>query len=336
MENKKKISVVIPVYNRPEEIDELLDSMTCQDTKPDWEVVVVEDGSQVTSEQVCGKYADRLDIKYLSKPNSGPGASRNFGMERASGDYFVILDSDCLLPERYFSTLDRIVNSENAPDAFGGPDRAHESFSDIQKAINYAMTSFFTTGGLRGGTKANMSGRRQLRSYNMVISSKAFSTAGGFAHQRVGEDIEYTLRLWKNDLTTGWYDDLFVYHKRRATLGGFFRQVTSFGMARPVLNRMFPGTAKLTYMFPSFFLAFMAISVLAGIFMPGLMAPLLLYLMVILISSWYVNRSLNVALLSVAATVVQFTGYGWGFIYSSCRLLYYDDVAKAFPYMFKR
>ncbi|MDD4819326.1 MAG: glycosyltransferase [Flavobacteriales bacterium] len=331
-----KISVIVPIYNRPDELSELLESIYTAYKPEDftYEIVVVEDGSSITSKDVCDSYSDKMQILYLEKNNSGPGASRNYGMEHASGEYFVILDSDCLVPSDYFITLNKLISSTTPPDAISGPDRAHPSFTDIQKAINYAMTSFFTTGGLRGG-KGNMSGKRQLRSYNMVISKKTYDTAGGFARQRVGEDIEYTHRIWRNDLTTAWDEDLFVYHKRRTSLDDFFRQVYHFGMARPILNRMFPGTAKLTYMFPSFFLGFMALSLLAGVFAPGLMILLLLYLLTILVSATYINKSFIVGLLSVAASVFMFVGYGWGFIYSSCRLIYYEDVEKAFPYMFK-
>lgn len=336
MDDPKKISVIVPVYNRPDETDALLGSIAAQ-TEHDlpYEILIIEDGSAVTSEDVCRKWAETLPVKYFAKENSGPGDSRNYAMERAKGEYFVILDSDVLLPADYFKTLGKILSRTYVPDAFAGPDCAHESFTDVQKAINYAMTSFFTTGGLRGSSKTNVSGKHQLRSYNMVVSAAAFKRAGGFARQRVGEDIEYTQRLWSNDLKTAWYPEFFVYHKRRDTLKQFFHQTMAFGMARPILNRMFPGTARLTYMFPSFFLIFMIVSVLAGVFAPVLLAPLLLYLVVIFFSAWYLNKSFKVGALSVAASIVQFTGYGWGFIYSNCRMLYLDDVAKVFPYMFK-
>lgn len=331
-----RVSLVVPVYNRPDETDALLASIAAQkDHRLDYRVIIVEDGSAVTSQQVCEKWAERLPVQYFYTENSGPGDSRNYGMERAEGDYFVILDSDVLLPEHYFATLERILSRDKVPDAFAGPDRAHASFTHVQKAINYAMTSFLTTGGLRGGSKANLSGRRQLRSFNMVISARVFRIAGGFAHQRVGEDIEYTQRLWRNDLVTAWYPELYVYHKRRDTLGQFFRQTMAFGRARPILNRMFPGTARLTYMFPSFFLVFMVVSLLSGLFYPVVLLPLAVYLAAVLLSSWAVNRSFSVAVLSVAAAVVQFTGYGWGFIYTNCRMLYLEEVDQVFPYMFK-
>lgn len=330
------ISIVVPVYNRPDETDALLGSIARQaENGLDYEVIIVEDGSSLTSQAECEKWSATLPVRYFYTENSGPGDSRNYGMEHARGDYFVILDSDVLLPENYFQTLERLLSRRNPADAFAGPDRAHRSFTDVQKAINYAMTSFLTTGGLRGGSKANISGRRQLRSYNMVISAEAFLRAGGFAHQRVGEDIEYTQRLWRNDLTTAWYPELYVYHKRRDTLGQFFRQTMAFGRARPILNRMFPGTARLTYMFPSFFLVFLLVSLVGGMFAPVILLPLGVYLAAILLSSWAQNRSLRVGLLSVAAAVVQFTGYGWGFLYSNIRMLYLDDVDKVFPYMFK-
>jgi hypothetical protein len=255
-------------------------------------------------------------------------------MERATGDYFVILDSDCLIPEDYFITLYGIIQKDDVPDAISGPDRAHHSFTDVQKAINYAMTSFYTTGGLRGG-KNNVSGTRQLRSYNMVISRHAYDMSGGFSRQRVGEDIEYTHRLWANDLSTQWNESLYVYHKRRNTLSDFYRQVYDFGRARPILNRMFPGTAKLTYMFPSLFVGFVALSLLTGAFAPIWFIPLWIYIIIIFVSSSYMNKDLTVGATSVAAALIMLTGYGLGFIVTSCRLIYYDDVVKAFPYMFK-
>ena len=83
-------SFIIPVYNRPQEIKELLESLSLIDNA--FEVVIVEDGSQNTCEDVVEKYKDKLNISYYFKENSGPGDSRNFGMHRAKGNYFIILD----------------------------------------------------------------------------------------------------------------------------------------------------------------------------------------------------------------------------------------------------
>jgi glycosyltransferase involved in cell wall biosynthesis len=145
-------SVIVPVYNRPEEIDELLLSLTRQSFH-DFEVLIIEDGSENRCEHIVQKYSEKLAVRYYFKENSGQGFSRNFGFERASGDYFVVFDSDCIIPENYFETVHRFL-SVTPVDCWGGPDRAHPTFTPIQKAINYSMTSFFTTGGIRGKKKS--------------------------------------------------------------------------------------------------------------------------------------------------------------------------------------
>ena len=223
-----RYSVIIPVYNRPDEVDELLQSLTAQYFK-DFEVVVVEDGSSIPCKEVTDRYIDRLNIKYFSKPNSGPGQTRNYGAERSEGEYLIILDSDVILPERYFDAIEAELLASPA-DAFGGPDRAHDSFTDIQKAINYSMTSFFTTGGIRGGKKKI--DKFYPRSFNMGVRRTVYETLGGFSKMRFGEDIDFSIRIFKGGYTCRLFPDAWVYHKRRTDLKKFFKQVHNSGIAR--------------------------------------------------------------------------------------------------------
>ncbi|MEN8186761.1 MAG: glycosyltransferase family 2 protein, partial [Bacteroidota bacterium] len=190
-------SIIIPVFNRSQEIDELLGTLTKQSYTNKFEVIIIDDGSNDKSDLIVDNYKDSLDVKYFYKENSGPGQSRNYGMERATGNFFIILDSDVLLPENYLKEVYNVLKNHYT-DAFGGPDAAHESFTKIQKAVNYAMTSFLTTGGLRGSESKNK--KFQLRSFNLGLSKKAFQITGGFAKQNFGEDIDLTFRLWENDL----------------------------------------------------------------------------------------------------------------------------------------
>lgn len=209
-----KYSVIIPVYNRPDEVNELLESLTLQTCK-DFEVVVVEDGSSIPCQEVVEKYSDRLDIHYYNKPNSGPGQTRNYGAERSHGEYLIILDSDCILPPGYFEAVEKELQSSPV-DAFGGPDRAHASFTDIQKAINYSMTSFFTTGGIRGGKKKM--DKFYPRSFNMGVRRSVYQTLGGFSKMRFGEDIDFSIRIFKAGYRCRLFPSAWVYHKRRTDL----------------------------------------------------------------------------------------------------------------------
>ncbi|MCS7473663.1 glycosyltransferase, partial [Myroides odoratimimus] len=244
-------SFIIPVYNRPDEVDELLESLTKQTYKEAFEVVIVEDGSKEDSRAVVSKYEDRLEISYYYKANSGPGASRNYGMERAKGEYFIVLDSDCIIPQEYLTTVDQYLKEEYV-DCFGGPDAALASFSDVQKAINYSMTSVLTTGGIRGASERI--GKFQPRSFNMGISKKAFLASGGFGKIHPGEDPDLTIRLWKLGFDTQLFSKAYVYHKRRIDWNKFFIQVNKFGKARPILNQRYPETSKITYWFPALFM----------------------------------------------------------------------------------
>jgi len=330
-----RFSIVIPVYNRPQEIEELLQSIVDQQFAINFEVVIIEDGSKIMSESVVDNFKKQLDILYLSKENSGPGDTRNFGMQRASGDYFIILDSDCILPKMYLHEVYDALN-QSYTDAFGGADSAHPLFSDQQKAINYSMTSFLTTGGLRGSEKAG--DKFQLRSFNMGISKDAFLKTGGFSKQYYGEDIDLTFKLWKNDLKTQFIPAAFVYHKRRSTWEQFFKQTFNFGAARPVLNKMHPNTAKITFWFPSLFIIGFLIS-LVGLcfnFKIGI-AFYTIYFILIFVDSLWKNKFVSVAILSVYSSIVQFLGYGSGFLRSIYRLKIQNrSVENTFPEMFVR
>ena len=328
-----KYSFIIPVYNRPDEVDELLDSLTRQ-TLRDFEVVVVEDGSVIPCREVVSKYADRLTVHYYNKENSGPGQTRNYGVERANGEYMLILDSDCILPEDYLEEVEAELRAKKA-DAFGGPDRAHHSFTDVQKAINYAMTSFFTTGGIRGGKKKL--DKFYPRSFNMGIRKDVYQALGGFSKMRFGEDIDFSIRIFKAGYACRLFPEAWVWHKRRTDLKKFFKQVHNSGIARINLYKKYPESLKLVHMLPAVFtlgvfvlmlLLLMGIglgvSIQTGMLQVELplgvilcslaVLPLLCYALLIVVDSCLKNRSVKVALLSVPASFIQLIGYGSGFI----------------------
>ena len=323
-----RYSLIVPVYNRPDEVDELLESL-CSQTEQDFEVVIVEDGSQRDCRAIVEKYADRLDVQYFAKPNSGPGQSRNYGAERARGDYFIVLDSDVVLPRAYIEEVSRELDREPA-DAFGGPDRAHESFTPVQKAISYSMTSFFTTGGIRGGKKKL--DKFFPRSFNMGIRRDVYEKLGGFSKMRFGEDIDFSYRIVEAGCSTRLFPEAWVWHKRRTDFRKFFRQVYNSGIARINLMKLHPGTLKLVHLLPMVFtvgvIALLLCSAVGRALMHYdpthfhrwyLMAalpwiPILLYSLVIFIDSTCKNRSLRVGLLSVPAAFTQLMGYGFGFL----------------------
>lgn len=328
-----RFSIIIPVYNRPEELDELLESIVAQEPFKNPEVIVVEDGSEKTSSSIVKKYEQKLHIHYCFKKNSGPGDSRNYGMERASGDYFILLDSDCILPQDYLSIVEAALEKDYV-DAFGGPDAAHESFSSWQKAINYSMTSFLTTGGLRN--KETSSKKFQLRSFNMGLSKKAFGLTEGFSKQRIGEDIDLNFKLVKKNCSTRLIPEAFVWHKRRTSLATFFKQTNNFGAARPILNKMHHGSSKLSYWLPSLFVlgCFAACLLLYFGFNYGIMI-IALYTLIVIIDSFSKTKNVAVAFKSVFAVYAQFFGYGLGFLRSVFRLYIQGrDVRTAFPGMF--
>ncbi len=326
-------SFIIPVYNRPGEIEELLSSLKCMSFTPAFEVVIVEDGSTDTSEKIADSFKNNLNISYYFKSNSGPGDSRNYGMEKAKGNYFLILDSDCIIPSDYLTNVDSSLK-DNYVDCFGGPDSAHESFSDIQKAINYVMTSFFTTGGIRGGKKSI--DKFQPRSFNMGLSRKAFLKTQGFGKIHPGEDPDLTIRLWKNGFNTKLIPEAYVYHKRRISWNKFLIQVKKFGKCRPILNHWHPETSKLTYWFPSFFSIGCLVSIISMFFSNFIPIGLLLaYLLLIFVDCTNKNKSIKIGGLSVLALFIQFFGYGYGFLLSTLKIsVLKQNPKEAFPSLF--
>lgn len=326
-------SFVVPVFNRPQEIRELLESMTLLKFDKPFEIVIVEDGSKDTSEKVVSEFSEILSISYYFKPNSGPGDSRNYGMTRAKGDYFIILDSDCLLPPEYLSVVDTFL-SKNNYHCFGGADAAHSSFTPLQKAINYVMTSFLTTGGIRGNKKSLQ--KFEPRSFNMGISKEAFEKTGGFGKIHPGEDPDLSQRILKAGYETVFIPDAFVYHKRRISWSKFYTQVKKFGLARPILNRWHPSSSKITFWFPALFIAFAITSlVLGAVFNLLYLLPLALYLLMIFIDSSYRNRSLYIGILSVFAVFIQFFGYGFAFVKSFWfTSVLNKEPQKQFPFLF--
>jgi GT2 family glycosyltransferase len=329
-----KFSIIIPVYNRPDELNDLLLSISEQDFIDDFQVIVVEDGSTETSENVVKEFSSKLLITYFFKENSGPGDSRNYGMERANGNYFIILDSDCILPKHYLKEVYKKLQNDFT-DAYGGADASDSSFTNIQKTISYAMTSVLTTGGIRGNKNVK---KFQPRSFNMGISKQAFKTVKGFSKMNYGEDIDLTLRLWENNFETQFIENAFVYHKRRTNWKSFFKQTFNFGAARPILNILHRGTSKITYWFPSFYIVFVLFSIVAFLLGKTLLLWLLaVYFLLIFIDSLIKNKSLVVAFMSLFSVNVMFFGYGFGFLHSIVRLkLLGQEKEKVFPKMFSK
>ena len=326
-----KYSIIVPVFNRPDEVDELLLSLLNQ-TFTDFEVLIVEDGSQKPCDEVCKKHADRLDLHYFMKPNSGPGQSRNYGAERAKGEYLLILDSDVVLPKGYLNAIEEELKREPA-DAFGGPDAAHESFTDTQKAISYSMTSFFTTGGIRGGKKKL--DKFYPRSFNMGIRRDVYMELKGFSKMRFGEDIDFSIRIFKAGKRCRLFPEAWVWHKRRTDFRKFYRQVYNSGIARINLYKKYPESLKLVHLLPMVFtvgIIFLALLLCIGLFFlfaPSLSSaskaiglflcicaiiPVLLYSLLILLDSTLQNKSIKIGFLSIHAAFVQLMGYGFGFL----------------------
>lgn len=314
-------SFIIPVYNRPQEVEKLLLSISQLDYDHGFEVVIVEDGSSFSSEDVCSRFRESVNISYFFKPNSGPGDSRNYGMSRAKGNYFIILDSDCILPKEYLNAAHAALIEEYV-DCYGGPDAAHESFTPLQKAINYSMTSFFTTGGIRGG--GERLDKFQPRSFNMGLSKRAFEKTRGFGKIHPGEDPDLSIRLWNAGFKTRLIKEAYVYHERRISWSLFYKQVHKFGMVRVILNKWHPQTQKIVYWFPSVFLVAIIVSLFFLLLGWSIFLILMsFYLMIIFIDSTFKNN-VQIGLMSVIAVLIQFTGYGYGFI----KAFYFLNVLK--------
>lgn len=332
-----RYSVIVPVYNRPDEVDELLQSLVGQ-TYTDFEVIIVEDGSTIPCKDVVDKYVMSMNIRYYAKPNSGPGQSRNYGADRSYGEYLIILDSDCILPPDYLKAVEAELENDSA-DAFGGPDRAHSSFTDTQKAINYSMTSFFTTGGIRGGKKKM--DKFYPRSFNMGIRADVYKSLGGFSEMRFGEDIDFSIRIFKGGYKCRLFPGAWVWHKRRTDMSKFFKQVHNSGIARINLYKKYPESLKLVHMLPAAFTVFVALFILMivagicsllfsastpvlescnllkslGIWLILMGAiPLLMFSVVIFLDSSLKNKNIKIGAISILSSFIQLTGYGSGFL----------------------
>jgi len=307
-----RYSIIIPVFNRPDEVGELLSSL-CQQRFKEFEVLVVEDGSTRPCHQEISAQEGVLHVRYFMKPNSGPGPSRNYGAERAVGEYLIFLDSDCVLPPGYLEAVDAELNLEPA-DAFGGPDRAHADFSSMQKAINYAMTSFFTTGGIRGGKKKL--DKFYPRSFNMGVKRAVFSSLGGFSEMRFGEDIDLSIRLFEAGYRCRLFPKAWVWHKRRTDLKKFFKQVHNSGIARINLWKRHPGSLKLVHFLPAMFTVGLFLLLLGTVVCRWSLVPLLFFAALIFVDASMKEKSIEVGLKAVCAAYVQLLGYGSGFLWA--------------------
>ena len=328
-----QFSFIIPVYNRPHQIKELLESFKALKYSSAYEIVIVEDGSTICSSEIVASYQDVLDISYYQKLNSGPGDSRNFGMSLAKGNYYIILDSDVLLPPDYLEHVSAFLKHSYV-DCFGGADAAHHSFTNLQKAINYTMTSFLTTGGIRGSKKAVQ--HFEPRSFNMGISKKAFEATLGFAKIHPGEDPDLSHRITKAGFETAFVPNIAVFHKRRVSWSSFMLQVKKFGLVRPILNKWHPQGAKITFWLPTLFICLSVVSMLLGIFYCWLfLLPLVSYVSFIFADASLKTKNTGIGFMAVLAMFIQFFGYGYGFLKSTIYIHWLEkDPQKQFPSLF--
>lgn len=307
-----KFSIIIPVYNRPEEVVELLDSLTMQSLHNEMEVIVIEDGSTITCEREIEPYMSQLDLKYFKQENMGPGGARNRGAKEAVGEYLIFFDSDCVLPSDYLQrAMDHLRRDPLG--CFGGPDKAHKFFSRTQKAISYSMTSFLTTGGIRGASvKID---KFYPRSFNLGVLKQIFDEVGGFSDMRYGEDIDFSMKVYEYGHRIGLISETFVYHKRRTTFKSFFKQVFSSGSARIQIASRHKGALKLVHILPTLFLLGMPISILLGAFVNTWFYNVYpIYFLLVFVFAWISTGQFTVACLSIVASFIQLVGYGMGFI----------------------
>lgn len=332
-ETKEKhfISLIIPVFNRPDEVDELLDSLSKQ-TSPSFQVIIVEDGSTTTCKDIVDKYSSQLTIRYFFIPNGGPGKARNYGAAQSKAEYIIVLDSDCVIPPEYIHTITRKLKRTGV-DAFGGPDKAAPDFTPIQKAINYSMTSFLTTGGIRGGKKKM--DKFYPRSFNMGIRRSVYEELNGFSDMRFGEDIDFSIRLYKRGYTVMLFPKAWVYHKRRTDWRKFFRQVHNSGIARINLYKLYPESLKAVHVLPALFTLGVLFFLIGGVFCPWSFTPILLYTLLVFIDASIRNKSLYIGFLSIIASFIQLIGYGTGFLSAVWkRLILKKDSYAAFEKTF--
>jgi len=304
------ISIIVPVFNRPEELNELLQSLL-QQSDSRFDLIIVDDGSEQKSDQIVKQFSEKLKIRYFYKENSGPGDSRNYGCDKSKSDLFVFFDSDCILPPEYIKSL---RNELGEVDAYGGPDREHPSFTPVQKAISYSMTSLFTTGGIRGNKKSVE--RFHPRSFNMGITREVYEKTKGFSKLRFGEDIDLSIRIFKHGFKTKLISECFVYHKRRTDFKKFFKQVFNSGIARINLYKRHPKSLRLVHFFPAAFVVYQILSIPHAIYHHEIwvLLPTIIYLVLILLDAIKSSKNPWIGVLSVWASMVQLFGYGVGFI----------------------
>ena len=329
------ISIIIAIYNRKDELFELLNSLSYQ-TDRDFEVIIVDDGSLLNLRPTAELFQEKLTIEFFRKDNSGPGLSRNYGARRAKNDWLVFVDSDVIVETDYIQNIKKNI-SEIPCDAFGGADKAHKGFNLMQKAISYSMTSVFTTGGIRGNKKAVT--KFQPRSFNMGVRKSAFEQVGGFSEMRIGEDPELSMRLWEHGYTTAFFDDIGVYHKRRVDFGKFSKQVYQFGCARPILNQRHPKYVKISFAFPSLFFIGYFLGIIAYFaFQQGLILGFYgLYTFVVFFHALYKTRNISIAAMAIISTYIQMFSYGYGFLKSWILLnVFRQKPEDAFPSHFHK
>jgi glycosyltransferase involved in cell wall biosynthesis len=325
----RKYSIIIPVYNRPEELSELLECLFKQTFK-NFEVIIVEDGSKLKCDKVVQSFRDKLEIDYFYKENSGQGFARNYGFEQAKGDYFILFDSDALIEANYLEIVDNQLNTQYV-DLYGGPDTDHPSFTPIQKAISYSMTSVFTTGGIRG-KKSNLGGTFHPRSFNMGLSRAVWESTSGFQISRMGEDIIFSISALRLGFKSALIPEAFIYHKRRTGFGAFFRQLRFFGRARINIARFYPNELKLVHTFPLIFmLGCLSIPFLwlihPWLFYAGLVFIILFKLLIFTDATWQ-SKSIKVGFLSIIAAFVQLFGYGFGFLQEGWKRLFEPKIHR--------
>ena len=324
------ISIIIAIFNRKDELFELLNSLSHQ-TDKDFEVIIVDDGSKINLLPTVETFENLLDIHFFRKDNSGPGLSRNYGAKRAKNDWLVFVDSDVIVETDYIENIKKNL-TENPADAFGGADKAHKGFNLMQKAISYSMTSVFTTGGIRGNKNAVT--KFQPRSFNMGVNKETFLKVGGFSEMRIGEDPDLSMTLWENGFTTSFYDNIGVYHKRRTDFGKFSKQVYQFGCARPILNQRHPKYAKPTFWFPSLFLLGYLVGMIHYfVWGNGLLLFLYgFYTFLVFCHALILTKNISIASMAVISTYIQMFSYGYGFLKSWFKLnILKQTPREAFP-----
>ncbi|AZA82840.1 glycosyl transferase family 2 [Chryseobacterium lactis] len=311
---KPSISIIVAIYNRKDELFELLTSLT-QQTDKEFEMMIVDDGSVIDLKPTIRNFEGMLNIKYFRKDNSGPGLTRNYGAARAENNWLVFVDSDVIVEKDYIQNIKNDILTIPC-DAFGGADKAHKGFNLMQKAISYSMTSVFTTGGIRGSKKAVS--KFQPRSFNMGVKKSVFEKVGGFSEMRIGEDPDLSMTLWENGFTTAFFDDIAVYHKRRVDFGKFSKQVYQFGCARPILNQRHPNYVKISFAFPTLFMLGYMMGFLEYFMMGrGIILTFYgLYTVLVFFHALLLTKNISIAGMAVISTYIQMFSYGYGFLKS--------------------